>query len=285
MDHFSTMLGYLNQITSVESGGGVYKIHNWNAHPAHIDNQLHKHSFFEVCYVVGGSAVYLDDDREFRLKSGDLFCSRPNVLHRIYEGRSLYLLWVSFEIDESESAPESVESARRLEQTERFLVRDAERLPAVLAWQSILEQAGEMHGIEEIMKPLASGFVAALIGSFRNAPFTSNKYAVGGDPRRILQQAKTFILDNLSMPLRLGDVADYLHVSERQLSRLFHDYDEQSFIRFVQSERIRKASDQLKRTDKTIKEIASDCGFDSVHYFTRVFTGMAGIPPGHYRAK
>jgi transcriptional regulator GlxA family with amidase domain len=36
-----------------------------------------------------------------------------------------------------------------------------------------------------------------------------------------LYQAKLFIRDNLSEPLKLEDVANYLHISSRHLSRLF----------------------------------------------------------------
>lgn len=284
LNHFASAMSYLNQVTHLENGGGHYVIHNWSANPNHIDNKLHKHSFFEVCYVVSGEGVYLDADSEFRLQRGDLFCSRPNVWHRIYHCRSLYLLWVSFEWNEGASAEHALELNRALQHVERYLIRNAESLPSVLIWQSILMQAEKLNGLETIVKPLADVFIAALIGTFLTPPEPEHTANVHNDPRRLLHQAKTFVQDNLSQPLQLKHVADYLHVSERNLSRLFHDYGTETFIQYLKAERIRKAAGLLARSTISIKDIASECGFESVHYMTRMFTVHFGMPPGKYRS-
>ncbi len=283
---FTSTVNYLNQITRLESGGGSYLIHNWNAQSSHLDNQLHKHSFFEVCYVVSGTGLYLDEDREFKLRSGDLFCSRPHIWHRIHEGSSLYLIWISFEMMESCcSTEQALEPIKLLQHTNRFFIRDAQQLPSVLAWQSILMQAGKSNGLKDILMPLASGFLAALINSFLTVPELESKATLYSDPRRLLQQATIFIHDNLSQPLQLKDVADYLHVSERNLSRLFHEHDKQTFIQCLKAARIQKALFLLIHTDKSIKDIAAESGIESVHYFTRVFASSLGMPPGKYRKK
>ncbi|BBI31576.1 putative HTH-type transcriptional regulator YfiF [Cohnella abietis] len=277
------MATYLNQVTFLECGGGSYVIHNWSAHHTHIDNQLHKHSFFEICYVMGGEGLYLDGDQEFRLKSGDLFLSRPQVWHRIYEGRSLYLIWISFELDESISDDHALENIRRLQYVDHFFIRNAAQLPSVLAWQSILMQAERQNGLNDILVPLANGFLIALINSFL-FPDIPEHQTTHSNPQRILQQAKSFIQDNLSQPLQLKDVAHYLHISERQLSRLFHEHGTQTFVQYLKSERLHLAMELLANTNKSLKDIAIEIGFESIHYFTRVFTASLGTPPGKYRS-
>lgn len=280
---FTSTVNYLNQITHLESGGGSFHIHHWNAKPSHLDNQLHKHSFFEICYVVSGTGLYVDGNLEFKLKSGDLFCSRPHVWHRIHQGHSLYLLWISFEIMEGQSTDHALANYKRMQFIERFLIREAQKLPAILVWQSILMQAGQQNGLKDILQPLASGFLATLINSFLADPEHEHSITLNNDPERILQQAKAFIHDNLSRPLQLKDVANYLHVSERNLSRLFLEYNTLTFVQLLKAERLKQASDLLKYSNKSIKDIAMDTGFESVHYFTRVFTSSFGIPPGKYR--
>jgi transcriptional regulator GlxA family with amidase domain len=122
-----------------------------------------------------------------------------------------------------------------------------------------------------------------LISSFQFSDDISPNLALKSDPTRALKQARTFIADNLTLPLQLGDIARYLHISERQLSRLFHDYESQTFVQYMRRERVRKAEELLMQSSKTIKEIAAECGFESVHYFTRVFAEVVGKPPGQYR--
>ncbi|WP_222708492.1 hypothetical protein [Paenibacillus sp. N3.4] len=39
----------------------------------------------------------------------------------------------------------------------------------------------------------------------------------------------------------------------------------------------------MVNSEIAIKEIAKVTGFDSVHYFTRVFTNKIGVPPAMFR--
>jgi len=69
------------------------------------------------------------------------------------------------------------------------------------------------------------------------------------------------------------------------LSRLFTVELGQSFSAYVRKERIRHAVSLLTTTDWSIKQIALDCGFDTVHYFTTVFKAEMGEPPGKFIRK
>jgi len=41
----------------------------------------------------------------------------------------------------------------------------------------------------------------------------------------------------------------------------------------------------MKTTNATLKEIADQAGFASIHHFTRVFKSETGETPGQYRKK
>jgi mannose-6-phosphate isomerase-like protein (cupin superfamily) len=86
--------------------GATFKVHYWGAMPKHYNNLLHKHSFFEVCYVVEGTGYYYDDGKTFSLQGNTMFLSRPEVLHQIESESGLFLLYVAFELIESESSKE-----------------------------------------------------------------------------------------------------------------------------------------------------------------------------------
>ena len=101
----------------------------------------------------------------------------------------------------------------------------------------------------------------------------------------LVYRAKLYIRDNLSQPLRLKDVADYLHISGRHLSRIFDSELGQSFSSYVRKEKIRQAGIWLATTDLTIKEISERTGFDTVHYFTTVFAAEMNMPPGKFRQR
>ncbi|MNR24953.1 Multiple antibiotic resistance protein MarA [compost metagenome] len=100
-----------------------------------------------------------------------------------------------------------------------------------------------------------------------------------------MKRAKLYIRDNLAQALQLKDVANYLNVSERHLSRLFSEGIHESFTNYIRGERIRQAAHLLLSSDLPIKEIAEMTGFSSVHYFTRTFLLEKKIPPGRFRQK
>ncbi|MFC4775518.1 helix-turn-helix domain-containing protein [Paenibacillus sp. GCM10023252] len=279
--NFNTALPYLRHIVETRTEYAAYYIHAWGGSSSHLDNLPHTHSFFEICYVVSGEGVYQDGASTYVLREGDLFCSRPHITHQIHQGAQLHLIWIGFELRVKHSSPEAIQLCQQLAVTDHYFLRDAHSMPAVLIWQAILIQASIGHGSIDVLQPLAAGFLSTLMGSFLRTEAPVEQ--VTDRPDRVLLQAKTFIIDNLTRPLQLEHVADYLHVSSRYLSRLFHDHDRHTFVTFLRAARVNLAAELLRQDRLSIKEIAAACGFDSVHYFTRVFQGEMGVPPGQYR--
>lgn len=261
-----------------------FHVHYWGAEPRHFDNPIHKHSFFEICYVIDGEGTYRDNGKVYPLTKNTFFCSRPNIPHQILSHDGLFLLFVAFEVVSEESRELVIEHFNQLETAAKVVVAESDHFPAALMWRALISQAAKrtLSAVEGVYS-----LAYALLLSFPDV-FTNQKEIERGDFTRgtsetLLYRAKLFIRDNLSQPLKLDDVAAYLHISGRHLSRLFSCEPAQTFTGFVRQERIRQASIMMKTTGLPIKTIAEKTGFGSVHYFTRVFTAQVGVPPGQYR--
>ncbi|HEY0827131.1 MAG TPA: AraC family transcriptional regulator [Bacilli bacterium] len=280
---------FLNQsVLRLKGDEASFIVHYWGVMPYHYDNPVHKHSFFEVCYVVAGSGSYLDNGILFELKPGTLFCSRPEVWHQIRSEFGMFLIYVAFEFIEAESGQRSAAEYHDMLQAFNYITHAGDDESVIMVWKALLHQAGNATlGLTEAVKSL--GY--ALLCSFPQV-FNAQKSGQPGSDRgrltrmsfsRVLNQAQMFIRDNLSQPLLLDDVAATIHVSRRHLSRLFSEQTGQTYIHYVKQERIRHAAHVLKTTNRPIKEIAELTGFGSVHYFTNVFTAEMGRSPGQYR--
>ncbi|XOV92537.1 MAG: helix-turn-helix transcriptional regulator [Bacteroidota bacterium] len=69
-------------------------------------------------------------------------------------------------------------------------------------------------------------------------------------------------------------ISDFANISGRSLAafkRDFKDYYKTSPGRWLTERRLKRAKFLLETTEKTIKEIAFDCGFSNVSHFSRVF--------------
>ena len=88
-----------------------------------------------------------------------------------------------------------------------------------------------------------------------------------------------------SEPLSLKDLAERFSVSSTYLSPLFKKEAHMNLIEYIQSVRLRQALVLLNTTRLPIQEIAGQCGFLDVNYFTRVFKKSYEVSPREYRNK
>jgi transcriptional regulator GlxA family with amidase domain len=100
---------------------------------------------------------------------------------------------------------------------------------------------------------------------------------------RTVHSAVRYIHDNLNRPLRVDELARHVHVSPRQLTRLFSKGLNASPASYVERVRLQKAAALLLRTGIPIKQIAANLGYPDVATFTRAFSRQHGQPPGRFR--
>ncbi|GGG72224.1 AraC family transcriptional regulator [Paenibacillus radicis (ex Gao et al. 2016)] len=262
-----------------------FQVQYWGINPSHYDNPLHKHSFYEACYVRDGEGIYQDHDTEYPLRKDTLFLSKPGILHQIRSENGLDLSYVAFEIDEANSAPEVVASYRLLLDSSNCIRYGIGETPAALIWRALIGQTRQNDSLSDsLLNSTAQSLLLSLCSAFSE----ENEEERTLPPRKLshhsMRSAVLYIRDNLSADLSVKDVARYMHLSVRSLSRLFHENLQVSCQDYIQREKMKRAVHLIRHTDLGFSEIAERAGYGSVHYFTRVFTKIYGVSPGKYRS-
>jgi len=99
-----------------------------------------------------------------------------------------------------------------------------------------------------------------------------------------LEQLTLYVESQLSnYDLEVAEICKANNISRTQLHRKLRTLTGLSTTQFVRKIRIKKARQLLKNTDLNITEIAYDCGFKTLSYFTRIFTKETGLSPTVYR--
>lgn len=93
----------------------------------------------------------------------------------------------------------------------------------------------------------------------------------------------SFIESNYSNKLTLDDIAEQIHLCKEESCRIFKRYMKISLFDFILEYRIEKSLTYLVSTDDSVRDIASNVGFNDPNYYSKVFNKMKGCSPTRYR--
>ena len=107
----------------------------------------------------------------------------------------------------------------------------------------------------------------------------------GNNSSGIIRDAKIYIEENYDKEISLESVSASVCVTPYYLSRLFKKETGENFSAYLTQFRIFKSKALLYSTDKSIKAIANETGFNSQAYFHRVFKKIEGVSPSDFIEK
>ncbi|WP_027855828.1 GlxA family transcriptional regulator [Marinobacterium jannaschii] len=89
--------------------------------------------------------------------------------------------------------------------------------------------------------------------------------------------------ENLETPLSPGQLAEFAHLSVRQLERLFRSHLQHSPSEYYMKLRLERARQLLKESSLSVSEVAIACGFGSASHFTRTYRKHFACSPREER--
>lgn len=101
----------------------------------------------------------------------------------------------------------------------------------------------------------------------------------------VVKQVIAYIDDNLGGDLSLTVLANHVNLSPGYLAVLIKEQLNTNVQKYILNKRIEKAKYLLKHTEKRIKEIANEVGYENQRYFSEMFKENVGCKPSEYRAK
>lgn len=259
---------------------------------------FHKHAEFEFHFIPRGKGIVTMDGAEHPFHEGTFYLTGPEVEHRQeadeIEGMDELCLHIDIVKLDRDTASETAQGwmadaeAEEAEECVRRL-RELPRKPAA-------DKFGAMEGFMTAFKAWTeneSGMYTTIKQSviqilLRSVRAYGHHQAGSNLPTRDMnayriQLASQFIEANYMRPITLEDVAEKIHISGRQLQRIFRDNGLGSFSDYVESVRLDRVCQSLLASEEPIERIALAGGYSSANYLYYVFRKRFGMTPGAYR--
>ena len=103
-------------------------------------------------------------------------------------------------------------------------------------------------------------------------------------PRFHAEEALRFVREHCTDELTLAGVASRYGMNPSYFSRMFHARTGISLVDCINSARLQKSCQLLKRSEASIADIALAVGYNNLSYFNRIFRRAMGMGPRQYRA-
>jgi AraC-like DNA-binding protein len=224
---------------------------------------------FAVEMVTMGDAFFVQNDRRYTVRRGDVFLLRRGVDH-VYETGPSGRLHKRFVMLGGTQLEPIIESLGLYNCDVICPSRPAE-LARILRRMSACLQHGSTHSLA-----VASGLSYRLLIDL----MSDRKPAYPGPIRRALK----YMDKHASETPTSAEIAKAAGVSITHLNRLFRRHLDTSPISLFLERRIRRAQALLTHTTLSIKEIANQVGCSDAFYFSAQFKKRVGVSPKRYRS-
>ena len=250
-------------------------------------SSAHLHPMYEIYYLMSGTSKMFLDDSIYLLNKGDMVFIPMNTIHK-----------TSYVNEKSH---------------ERFAITfndravpDIKTSSSVISFKKIFSSDPVMHlaganrdYIEGLLNRMLSEYDHSddysdlnirnclqelLIFLLRYRRHRTSEYVPNiGMTDSLMQEAARYIRANYRRNLSLEEIAMHINMSPTYFSKKFKSSTGFGYKEYLSHIRIQEASDMLLETDRSITEIALECGFNDGNYFGSVFKKRKGISPCQYR--
>ncbi len=249
------------------------------------------HDFWELIYCDKGYLRLTAGNEEYILSRGQAFLHPPSQFHNIcaHKEASANSIIVSFCSD----CPSLFSLSDKVISTDSFI---ASALFSILreAQASFKNPLGMIYDAQLLRKDRADYFASEqviqnymellLIRLIRqNDPAAqAPEFPLSTRSSQLLNEIIRYMKEHLSEKLTFGQIAEHFSISPTTLKKLFRRNCGCGTMEYLTKLRIELAKALLLEGKLSCTDIAAQCGFCSIHHFSKVFKDASQMAPTEY---
>jgi AraC-like DNA-binding protein len=238
-----------------------------------------------MLYVKNGSYTVLLDNSKYTIEAGDLILFCSNTTHYAFSGtlpsNSYYVLKISpaflMEMSGREQKAEYVMRFAINRKGNKILWCKDELIGSeikIILDRLISEYETQGYAFEIAMKLKTMELLLAILREDDHTEANSNDRIT-----ELIYGVMGYIQEHYEEDIDEKALAKDFGMSYSYFSRSFKRVTSRTFKNYLNITRIRKAEQLLCRSDLSISEIATACGYNSISYFINVYRTVTGHTP------
>ncbi|RZJ69536.1 AraC family transcriptional regulator [Flavobacterium sp.] len=245
----------------------------------------HYHPEYELTLITEGSGKRIIGDSHESFETGDLVLIGPELPHtwsnETRNARKSSAVVIQFSSEFIKRFSGLYECRNILDLLEHCARGSFFPNPTTQITKSLLELS-QKTGLEKITSLLEILEKLSQVGS---VALSSTVYSGSRNPENAgrINKVCRYVHENASEHIELQKAANLVSLSKSAFCKFFARNMKTSFSDYVNEIRIANACLLLTDTDLTVREIASEAGFESLTYFNRVFLKKKGLSPMRFR--
>ncbi len=245
----------------------------------------HFHSALEIVFVDHGSImVHLEKD-QVRVLEGSFLIIGSNVPHTLtYDRAPAGFSYSQIDISKllEHLYPNLSMIPSNLEKSLPFCRTVSKKDPLFALCSALFEELEEQQPHFEIV---VTGMLMQLTAQLQRVGLLKVSTEITKDPLypKILP-ALSYAEEHYTEKIRLEEMCAALCMDKYYFCKLFKKLFGITFFEYLNDLRLKNAEAMLSFTDKTVTEIALECGFSTVQYFNLVFAKAKGCSPSKFRS-
>lgn len=261
---------------------GINSVMVEERHPQ-ADFSCHDHDFDELVIVWRGNGLHIWNDIPYPITCGDLFYINAKDRHSYESVNGLVLDNVLYcrERFRLTADWEQLLLGEHASQEQRYWRLST--LGMAVLRDKVDELAKECMKSEPLSVQLSEALLmqlALLLLRFRHQP-NSGALPDAHQLDLLLMALRASIAE----PFHLDSFCQQHQLGSRGLRALFKHHTGMSVPHYLRQLRICRAMSLLRYGNKTIGDVAAECGFDDSNYFSVVFNRACGVSPRDYRQR
>lgn len=230
---------------------------------------------YQINYITGGEGIYENHSGTYKVNPGSLMLTKPGCWHRYEPLKDTG--WVENYVGFSGQFAHQV--------FDRPWFRSKNPVLDIGHSEEIIDSYDKIFSYVKEEKPgyqqVAAGMIMKMLGFIVSVD--KQKDFSGKRVEKIIQMACFTIRENVEAEINFQSFAQEHHIGYSYFRKMFKKYTGIPPVQYHLDLKILRAKEMLLFTDKSIKEISYELGFQSNYYFSRVFKNKLGASPSEIR--